>query len=126
MSSQDVSVTTDPTSYTSKDLLLLTQLLHGESLINPEAVAKADLTEIGTRWFEHKSTNISRNLKEFPLSKPPSGTQVLKLYENMLADNEKCATTTDLANNYYFKRVAELEEKLTLEKGRFNQLLEGD
>lgn len=124
MSSSDVSAITDPASYTSKDLLLLTQLLHGRTLIKSEDVAKADLTQIAKQWFEHKSTQISRSTKEFPFTKAPSGQQVLKLYENMLEKNEKCATTTDLANTYYFQRVAELEEKLTQEKGRFKQLLE--
>lgn len=124
MSSPEISTVTDPTSYTSKDLLLLTQLLHGRALIKPEEVAKADLTEIAKQWFEHKSTQISRSTREFPLTKAPSGHQVLKLYENMLENNEKCATTTDLANFYYFNRVAELEDKLTQEKGRFKRLLE--
>jgi len=122
MSSQNL--VTDPRAYKSKDLLLLTQLLHGESLIQPEEVVNADLSDIGKQWFEHKSTQLSRGIKEFPLSKAPSGPQVLKLYENMLEENEKCSTTTDLANNYYFKRVAELETRLSQDKDRFKNLLE--
>lgn len=124
MSAPGKSVATDPDSYTSKDLLLLTQLLHGQGLIEPDAVKSSEtLSEIGNEWFNHKSTHLSRSFDEFPLSKAPSAQQVLLLYENMLAANEKCSNTTDLANNYYFARMEELENKLAGDKTRFKELL---
>lgn len=125
MSKPGKSVATDPESYTSKDLLLLTQLLHGQGLIDPTDVTSSILlSDIANEWFNHKSTQLSRSLNEFPLSKAPSGQQVLRLYENMLAANEKCANTTDLANSFYFARMEELENKLAQDKERFKELLE--
>lgn len=41
----------------------------------------------------------------------------------MLTVNENCATTTDLANSFYFTRIAELEEILGKDKVKFNELL---
>lgn len=125
MSKPATSVAADPESYTKKDLLLLTQILHGQGLIQPDDVTSSDqLSEIAREWFDHKSSQLSRSSNEFPISKPLTGQQVVKLFENMLAANEKCATTTDLANHFYFSRIEELEEKLGRDKTRFKELLE--
>lgn len=124
MSKPGVSVATDPESYTYKDLLLLSQLLHRQGLIEPSAVTAGGLTAIGKEWFDHKSTQLSRNKNEFPVQKPLTSQQIVRLYENMLELNVNCATTTDLANFYYFARMEELKAKLEQDKIRFNELLE--
>ncbi|KAF8002365.1 hypothetical protein HF325_003330 [Metschnikowia pulcherrima] len=119
------SVATDPGLYTYRDLLLATQLLHTLGLITPEQVKSSDrLDELAEEWFTHKSTLLSRRQNQFPLEIAPTGQQLLKLYENMLEDYVPCATTTDLANRFYFLRVGELESRIAEYKTEFHTLLE--
>ena len=119
------SVATDPGLYTYRDLLLATQLLHTLGLITPEQVKSSDrLDELAEEWFTHKSTLLSRRQNQFPLEIAPTGQQFLKLYENMLEDYAPCATTTDLANRFYFLRVGELESRIAEYKTEFHTLLE--
>lgn len=119
------SVATDPASYTHRDLLLVTQLLHRLGLITPEQVKNSDrLEELAQEWYSHKSTILSRRQNQFPLESPPTSTQLLKLYDNMLEDNVPCATTTDLANKFYYIRVGELEAQISGYKTQFHSLLE--
>lgn len=116
----------DPASYTSRDLLLLTQLLHTAGLIAPENVQSAQLDEIAQKWFDHKCTQLACQLGEFPLSKAPTGTQIWELYSNMLEGNENCKNTTDLANTFYFQRLGELETKIKSAKSEFKTFLGED
>ncbi|OBA20181.1 hypothetical protein METBIDRAFT_43010 [Metschnikowia bicuspidata var. bicuspidata NRRL YB-4993] len=119
------SVATDPSSFTHRDLLLVTQLLHTLGLITLEQVQASDrLDDLAEDWYVHKSTLLSRRQGQFPLENPPTGQQLRKLYENMLEDNEPCATTTDLANKFYFIRVGELESRISEYKTEFHSLLE--
>ncbi|QBM87303.1 hypothetical protein METSCH_B05050 [Metschnikowia aff. pulcherrima] len=119
------SVATDPGLYTYRDLLLATQLLHTLGLITPEQVKSSDrLDELAEEWFTHKSTLLSRRQDQFPFEIAPTGQQLLKLYENMLEDYAPCATTTDLANRFYFLRVGELESRIAEYKTEFHTLLE--
>lgn len=113
----------DPASYTSRDLLLLSQILHTSGLVSPESVHSAKLDTIGKKWFDHKCTQLARRLGEFPLSEAPSGTQVEQLYSEMLEKNPNCKNTTDLANTFYFRRLAELDESITDAKSQFKALL---
>lgn len=118
------STITDPASYSNKDLLLLTQLLHTQGLIDPEAVVQSEhLGQIGKDWFTHKSTQLSRRLGELEITKAPSAQQVATLYENLLEENEHCLNTTALANSYYFARIQELEQRISLDKDKFKELL---
>lgn len=114
----------DPASYSNKDLLLLTQLLHTQGLIVPEAViAYEKLGDIGREWYNHKSSELSRRLHGLALEKAPSGQQVAKLYQKLLETNGKCKNTTDLANFYYYSRIQELEKKILEDKEKFNEIL---
>lgn len=113
-----------PSSYTNKDLLLLSQLLHTQGLIEPSAVREyEDLDTIASDWFHHDSTQLLRRTHENSLTKPPTGKQILSLYENMLAENEECKNTTDLANKFYFARVQELESRIKRNKEDFGTIL---
>lgn len=124
MTASGKSIITSPESYTSKDLLLLSQLLHTQGLIEPESVKEyEDLDGIGYDWFHHDSTQLLRRTHENSLTRPPAGDQILALYENMLAENPECKTTTDLANKYYFARVHELEHRIQKDKEDFKALL---
>ncbi|EEQ36591.1 hypothetical protein CLUG_00714 [Clavispora lusitaniae ATCC 42720] len=114
---------TDPKSYTDRDLLLLTQLLHTAGLIAPEDVRASNLDDFGEKWFQHKSTALARQLEEFPLSNAPSGLQVRELYNAMLEQYPNCKNTTDLANTFYFQRIRDLESKIADSKAEFQALL---
>lgn len=113
----------NPASYTYRDLLLLTQILHTRGLIEPDQVLQSDsLDEYGKFWFNHRCTTLSRSQGEYPLEKPPSGPQVLELYENMLNDYSPCKNTTELANCFYHLRMKDLESKIAQEKALFDTL----
>lgn len=114
---------TDPASYTSRDLLLLTQILHTAGLIAPENVQSAKLDEIAHKWFDHKCTQLARELGEFPVAEAPTGHIVSSLYSKMLESNPTCKNTTDLANTYYFQRLGELEKNINGAKADFKNLL---
>ncbi|PVH17290.1 uncharacterized protein CXQ87_000174 [Candidozyma duobushaemuli] len=124
MTATGKSIITSAESYTNKDLLLLSQLLHTQGLIQPDSVREyEDLESIGSDWFHHDSTQLSRRTHENSLTKPPTGEQILALYENMLEENPDCKTTTDLANKFYFARVHELEHRIQKDKEDFKALL---
>lgn len=116
---------TDPASYSHRDLLLLTQILHTEGLLEPAQVLNHDkLADIGLEWFNHESTQLSRRQDRFPMLKAPSAKQLGQLYENLLEDYEGCASTTDLANRLYFTLVEQLEQRIAEHKTTFRELLE--
>lgn len=123
MTSPSAGTVTDPVSYTSRDLLLLTQILHTAGLLSPESVRSAQLDDIANKWFDHKCTQLARQLGEFPLSEAPSGMQISELYAQMLEKNPNCKNTTDLANAFYFQRLAELETNIKNAKTEFKGLL---
>lgn len=125
MSSSEEPHITDPSTYTSKDLLLLTQLLHTSGLIDPDAVRTSDLLDdIGQKWYEHQALQLSIKMNECPLREPPSGKDILALYEKLLENFPKCHNTTDLANYFYFTRIAELEDRIAKDKATFKSLLD--
>lgn len=110
----------DPKSYTLRDLLLVTQIMHTKGLIQPDQVLASDqLEDVSQEWFSHIGSVVSRNQMQFPIEKALSPTQLGKLYGNMLQDNEHCKNTTDLANAFYFARIAELELKIASAKTDF-------
>lgn len=82
-----------------------------------------DLDRIGNEWFHHDSTQLLRRTHENSLTKPPTGKQILQLYENMLEENSDCSNTTELANKFYFARVHELEHRIQQDKEDFKSLL---
>lgn len=114
----------NPASYTHRDLLLLTQMLHTKGLIEPSDVQSSKLLpEIGHAWFEHRATQISRRQGIFPIRRPLSGEDIGDLYKAMLDEFPTCKTTSDLANFFYFSRVKELEQKIDADRERFRELL---
>lgn len=114
----------NPASYTHRDLLLLTQMLHTKGLIEPSDVEGSKLLpEIGHAWFEHRATQISRRQGLFPIRRPLSGEDVSDLYRAMLEEFPTCNNTSDLANLFYFSRVKELEQKIDADRERFRELL---
>lgn len=124
MPSLEAEDITNPASYTSKDLLLLTQLLHTQGLIDPDAVLNSDLLDnIGERWFEHQALQLSCQLGECHLQEAPLGQEIASIYKRLLEELPKCQNTTDLANYLYFTRIAELEDRLAKDKSTFKSLL---
>ncbi|WPK23094.1 hypothetical protein PUMCH_000319 [Australozyma saopauloensis] len=116
-------IESNPASYTFRDLLLLTQILHTLGLIEPKQVLQSpDLDECGETWFNHKCTVLARRLGEFPLHTAATSDQVKQLYENMLQDFSPCQNTTELANSFYHMRIRELETKILEEKDAFETL----
>lgn len=123
MAARERSFDTDPASYTYRDLLLLTQILYKQGIIEPIQVRQShSLDEYGRTWFSHKCTVLSRRQDRFPLSEPAVGPQIIELYENMLIDYSPCKNTTELANCFYHLRIKDLENKLTEEKKKFDVL----
>lgn len=116
------SYETDPNSFTFRDLLLLTQILHTLGLIEPSQLRSSPLDEHAQTWFAHKCTVLSRRQGEFPLSQPPTGEQILELYEKMLVNYSPCKDTTELANCFYHLRIKDLESKIAHEKAQFETL----
>ena len=113
----------NPASYTYRDLLLLTQILHVKNLLETDQVRRSKkLDEFGQTWFEHKSTVLSRRQEEFSLARAPTGSEIRQLYANMLVDYSPCKNTTELANCFYNLRINELKQKISDEKATFETL----
>ncbi|ODV67336.1 hypothetical protein HYPBUDRAFT_110399 [Hyphopichia burtonii NRRL Y-1933] len=113
----------DPSSYSNRDLLLFTQLLHTKGYIEPKSVENNDssLDDISTEWFHHTSTQLSIQ-DGLPIDKPWSRQQCYQLYQNLLKLNPDCENTTDLANHYYYTRINELTSKIDQYKLTFPNL----
>lgn len=122
----DDSSVTDPASYGNRDLLLLTQLLHTNQLIEPTSITKDSklIGDISTEWYNHISTKLSRERDHLNIQKPLTNEQICQLYQNLLEINKECNNTTDLANHYYFTRIDELNDKINNSKNQFSSLLQ--
>lgn len=118
---------TSPSTYGNRDLLLLTQLLHTSGLIDPDSITPDNklVARVGRDWFAHHLTQLSRQREGLTVDSPLSPEEVVELYQNLLAENELCKNTTDLANKFYFARIDELTTKIDEAKQSFPELIEG-
>lgn len=113
-------------TYNNRDLLLLTQLLHTNGLIEPESIQPSEkkLDGIAKQWYEHQATQISIAQDKLPMTLPLTGSQVSKLYQDVLQQHSDCKDTTDLANHFYFTRMEELGSNIEDQKKDFRELVD--
>ena len=116
---------TDPDYYSSRDLLLFSQLLHTYGLILPESVENYDnMDMICQKCFDHQSTRLSVEYG-LEIEKPWTAKEAVELYKKLLEKYE-CGNSTELANIVYAERVRELEAKVGRSQEEFSGLLEGE
>lgn len=122
-----MSRTVLPETYSDRDLLLFTQLLHTNGLVEPSAITpeNARIDAIASAWYSHPSTQLSVR-DGLHVTRPLTRAQVCQLYQNLLEANSGCKNTTDLANKYYFQRVAQLEERILQDQTAFLEVLARD
>ncbi|CUM64981.1 uncharacterized protein PRCAT00002599001 [Priceomyces carsonii] len=115
---------TSPENYSQRDLLLLSQLLYTNGLLDVSSLTAntKKLDEIIQEWFDHKSTKLSLASGTLHITIPPTPNQVLSLYDKLLAQSD-CDNTTDLANFLYYNRIEELERIIDEQKNEFNSIL---
>ncbi|CAG85337.2 DEHA2B08668p [Debaryomyces hansenii CBS767] len=127
MSSANVSTDpTDPSTYSKRDLLLLTQLLHMNGLIEPSSVSPSEqkLEYVSREWFDHASTQLSIQQGSLNLEESPSVDDICQLYERLLSQTPDCKNTTDLANYFYYNRMDELQSKIDAGKKKVSDILQ--
>lgn len=122
-----MSRTVLPDTYSDRDLLLFTQLLHTNGLVEPSAVTPENprIDAISSAWYTHPSTQLSIR-DGLHVTRPLTRSQVCQLYQNLLEANDGCKNTTDLANKYYFSRVAQLELRILQDQQAFLAALARD
>ncbi|KAI5963783.1 uncharacterized protein KGF55_002663 [Candida pseudojiufengensis] len=112
---------TNPNSYTLRDVLLLSQLLHINHISNLDKLEKIDnalLVSILSTWKTHISTKLDHsNIKINTLN------QLIDLYKKLLA-KYNVENTESLANEVYFTRIDELEDTIAKKKIEFRNTLE--
>lgn len=116
---------TDPSTYGKRDLLLLTQLLHMNGLIDPSSVTPHEnkLTSISQEWFHHASTQLSIQQGKLHLASAPSPEEICHLYTRLLETCSNCSNTTDLANFFYYGRMDELQAHVDTTRTQFSDIL---
>ena len=127
MSSVNVSTDPkDPSTYSKRDLLLLTQLLHMNGLIEPSSVSPSEqkLEYVSREWFDHASTQLSIQQGLLNLEESPSVDDICQLYERLLSQTPDCKNTTDLANYFYYNRMDELQSKIEAGKKKVSDILQ--
>lgn len=115
----------DPSTYSKRDLLLLTQLLHMNGLIEPASVTPTEekIASVSREWFAHSSTQLSIQQGLLHLSEAPGVDDICQLYLRLLHDTPDCKNTTDLANYFYYNRLDELQTKIDAGKKKVSEIL---
>ncbi|KAI5951273.1 hypothetical protein KGF54_004347 [Candida jiufengensis] len=111
---------TNPNTYTLRDILLLSQLLHINHIPTLKKLESIDhdlLVTILNEWKQHISTTL-----EHSTIKINTLNQLKELYIKLL-EKYKVENTENLANEVYFLRIDELENIIQSKKEEFKMTL---
>ncbi|KAL6451084.1 hypothetical protein SBY92_001335 [Candida maltosa Xu316] len=112
---------TDPKYYSSRQILLLSQLLHTNDIDNYAKLKSFNpnkLQALISEWKQHKINGLN----DSPI-KLNTINQLLELYEKLLAKYE-VDNTEELANTVYFMRIMELEDVIKKDQESFTEILQ--
>ncbi|EMG49537.1 hypothetical protein G210_5661, partial [Candida maltosa Xu316] len=119
---------TDPKYYSSRQILLLSQLLHTNDIDNYAKLKSFNpnkLQALISEWKQHKINGLNGqalNNTDSPI-KLNTINQLLELYEKLLAKYE-VDNTEELANTVYFMRIMELEDVIKKDQESFTEILQ--
>ncbi|ABN64534.2 predicted protein [Scheffersomyces stipitis CBS 6054] len=116
-----MSVLTNPSSYSPREVLLLVQLLHTHTILDPQGITSASdetIQKVLNEWKNHASVKMEQRV-----IKVNTRLQLKELYENLLKKYE-VDSTVDLANIIFYSRLEELENKIQDYKKEFQETLE--
>lgn len=113
-------------SENNRDLLLFLQFLHINGLNDPKAITvdEPKLLNIGREWHNHKSIQLSIKQGELKNEPAPTPKKLVDTYKQLLRGNEDCKNTADLANKFYYQRIAEVEELIQKNRAEFRTELD--
>lgn len=119
--------TTNPGIYSTRQILLLAQLLHSDNINNVDKLTSLNENKIQNiiiQWKQHKINHLNSatiNNKDSTI-KLQTTAQLVELYKNLLKKYE-VTNTEELANAAYFKRMSELEGIIEKDKQMFEDTL---
>lgn len=111
---------TDPDSYSLRDILLLSQLLHTNKIPTLQALESINhnvLESVLHQWKTHVSTQL-----EHKTIKINTLHQLMELYRKLL-DKYKVDNTESLANEVYYLRIDELKNTIETKRNEFTAVL---
>ncbi|RLV94547.1 hypothetical protein JA1_001639 [Spathaspora sp. JA1] len=112
---------TDPETYNTRSILLLSQLLHINGIKTRDKLVTTPedtISDILTQWKNHPSSKLA-NLH----IKLNTVSQLIELYGNLLG-RYNVGNTVELANAVYFDRIEELEGDISRYKQEFQEILQ--
>ncbi|KAK6459493.1 uncharacterized protein RJT20DRAFT_5063 [Scheffersomyces xylosifermentans] len=115
-----MSIITNPSTYSKRDILLLAQILHSHGVLDSERLSRAADSRIQTilaEWKNHKVVKL-----ENTQIKVNTRLQLQELYANLLKSYQ-VKDTTELANVAYYSRLEYLEKSLQEYKQEFQETL---
>ncbi|KAG7666138.1 uncharacterized protein J8A68_000396 [[Candida] subhashii] len=115
-----MSTVTNPSLYSIRDVLLLSQLLHINGIKGPQELDSASndsINTILTEWKQHKTVQL-----ENKVIKVNTKAQLKELYHKLLKKYQ-VESTEELANFVYFARIEELESDISQYKEEFREVL---
>lgn len=118
----------DPSNYSSRQVLLLAQLLHSSSISSLKklkATNENKLQSIIQQWKLHKINGLdgaTLNNTDTTI-KLNTNNQLIELYGKLLRKYE-ASNTEELADAAYFKRIEELEDIIDKDKQLFTNILQ--
>lgn len=118
---------TDPSNYSSRQVLLLAQLLHSSNITSLDKLKASNenkLQSLIQQWKLHKINGLNgTTLNNTDLTiKLNTNNQLIELYGKLLR-KYKVANTEELADAVYFKRIEELEYIINEDKQLFSSTL---
>lgn len=118
-----MSTITNPAIYSTRDVLLISQLLHINGIKNAKELdsASSDLIDtILTEWRDHYTVKL-----ENKSIKIRTKAQLKELFQKLLT-RYQVDSTEELANSAYFARIDELESDISRYKNQFREVLNSE
>ncbi|EGW32284.1 uncharacterized protein SPAPADRAFT_61366 [Spathaspora passalidarum NRRL Y-27907] len=116
-----MSTITNPDMYSTRCILLLSQLLHINGIKDSSKLESCNedlIQDILSQWKNHASTKLDPELE----IKVTTRAQLRELYGNLLSKFD-VSDTVELANHVYFFRVDELQADIAKYKSEFTEIL---
>ncbi|RCK64050.1 hypothetical protein Cantr_10558 [Candida viswanathii] len=119
---------TDPSIYSSRQILLLAQLLHSSNISSLAKLKKTNENKLQAlihEWKLHKINGLNGATLNNTDStiKLNTNNQLVELYGNLLEKYEVNGTE-ELTDTVYFKRIEELEGVIDKDKQLFRRILQ--
>lgn len=104
-----------------RNTLLLAQILHSNGVLTVDQLKIALDADVNV-WIYRLGHHKSNQLNGEPIEGIATKDDLVELFERELSEWE-VSTLEELANKAYFKRIEELEAKISLNQEEFTRLL---